>query len=100
MQAGPAIAAEAVQQLETILADSAASMHSTAGATTGNVSEGGSSASTSSKAEKAAWWRARLGLDQRLSTLLEGLDSRCLGPWLCAVSPFPFPRNGHMAVYL
>ena len=73
-----------MQQLEAILADSAASMQGTAGATSGNGSEGGSSVSTSSKGQKAAWWRARLGLDDRLRALLEGLDSRCLGPWLCA----------------
>ncbi len=82
-------AAEAAQQLEAILEDSAASMqaqHSAAaaGASVGAGGAGEGSSSGSSKAAKTAWWRARLGLDERLRCLLEGLDSRCLAPWMCA----------------
>lgn len=32
-------------------------------------------------ADKTAWWRQRLALDERMATLLQQLDDHCLGPW-------------------
>jgi hypothetical protein len=57
----------AADELEAILEDSAASMRGEGGRDT--------------KAQKAAWWRARLALDERLKRLLLHLQA-CLGPWM------------------
>ena len=32
-------------------------------------------------ADKAAWWRKRLALDQRMAALLQHMDDDWLGPW-------------------
>ena len=32
-------------------------------------------------ADKTAWWRKRLELDQRMAALLQHLDADWLGPW-------------------
>ncbi len=57
----------AAEELEAILEDSAASMQGQGDRDT--------------KAQKAAWWRARLELDERLKQLLLHLQA-CLGPWM------------------
>lgn len=77
-----------MQQLEAILEDSAASMgaqHSAPAGGPGDQARAQAAASMSgnSRAQKTAWWRARLGLDERLRALLQRLDSGCLGPWRC-----------------
>lgn len=56
----------AAEELEAIMEDSAASMRG----------EG----VRDTKAQKAAWWRARLALDERLKLLLHRLQA-CLEPW-------------------
>jgi len=55
----------AAEELEAILEDSAASMRGEEARDT--------------KAQKAAWWRARLALDERLNALLDRMQA-CLGP--------------------
>jgi hypothetical protein len=64
MQIGPESLPE---QLEALLADSRASMNC----------EG----ERETKAQKAAWWRRRLSLDERMRGLLERMQA-CLGPWM------------------
>ena len=87
-----------MKQLEAILADSAASMqapHSAAAAGADTAAQGAmEGSSTCSKASKAAWWHARMSLDERLRCLLEDLDSPCLGPWMC-VLPHLLTNCGH-----
>lgn len=83
-------AQDAVQQLEAILEDSAASMGAQHSAPAGGSGQQlgqavAASMSVSSKAQKTAWWRARLGLDERLRALLQHLDASRLGPWRCAL---------------
>ncbi|CAL8470074.1 g9616 [Coccomyxa elongata] len=58
----------AAEELEAIMEDSAASMRG----------EG----ERDTKAQKAAWWRTRLALDERLKLLLHRLQA-CLEPWTC-----------------
>lgn len=54
-------------QLESILEDSAASMRSEEERVT--------------KVQKAAWWRKRLALNERLKSILLQMQA-ALGPWL------------------
>lgn len=57
----------AVREFESILADSAASMKADVAPMT--------------SADKTAWWRQRMALDQRMADLLKHLDLAWLGPW-------------------
>jgi len=56
-------------ELTSILQDSAASMSGSAAFTT--------------EGEKAAWWRTRIRLDERLAALLRHAGRDWLGPWRC-----------------
>jgi len=59
--------ASALEEFDSIMADSASSMKADAPLVT--------------LADKTAWWRKRLELDQRMATLLQHLDEDWLGPW-------------------
>ncbi len=59
--------ASALEEFDSIMADSASSMKSDAPLVT--------------SADKTAWWRKRLELDQRMAALLQHLDEDWLGPW-------------------
>ena len=57
----------ALEEFDSIMADSASSMKADAPLVT--------------SADKTAWWRKRLALDQRMAALLQHLDDDWLGPW-------------------
>ncbi|KAL0042551.1 hypothetical protein WJX79_003322 [Trebouxia sp. C0005] len=59
--------AAALEEFDSIMTDSASSMKSDAPLVT--------------SANKTAWWRKRLELDQRMAALLQHLDEEWLGPW-------------------
>ena len=59
--------ASALEEFNSIMTDSASSMKADAPLVT--------------SAEKTAWWRKRLELDQRMAALLQHLDEDWLGPW-------------------
>ncbi|BDA44094.1 probable separin at C-terminar half [Coccomyxa sp. Obi] len=73
----------AAEELEAIMEDSAASMRG----------EG----ERDTKAQKAAWWRARLALDERLKLLLHRLQA-CLDPWTCLMLGARRPLPSEAAV--
>ena len=62
------------------MADSAASMQSTAQAGMTEQSAGQQQESDIA-AQRMHWWRQRLQLDQRMAALLRDLDSGWLGAW-------------------
>lgn len=47
----------------------------------------------SSAADKAAWWKQRVKLDQRMAALLQQMDARWLGPWRCLLVQPPAERG-------
>ncbi len=57
----------AMEEFESIISDSASSMKADTPLLTA--------------ADKSAWWRKRLALDQRMAGLLQHLDDDWLGPW-------------------
>lgn len=57
----------ALREFGSILSDSAVSMKAEVPLVT--------------TADKSAWWRQRLALDQRMADLLKHLDAAWLGPW-------------------
>ena len=59
--------ASALEEFDSIMTDSASSMKADAPLVT--------------SADKTAWWRKRLELDQRMAALLQHLDEDWLGPW-------------------
>lgn len=68
-----------VDELQQILDDSATSM--------------AGSAALSSDADKGAWWRARIALDERVAALLSRVRRGWLGPWRCLLAA-PAGRGG------
>jgi hypothetical protein len=61
-----------VAELNAILEESAASMRGAAELASGK--------------DKAAWWRTRLALDERLAALLQRAGRGWLGPWRCLLA--------------
>ena len=59
-----------LEEFDNIMADSASSMK----------------AEVLTSADKAAWWRQRLMLDQRMAALLHCFSHDWLGPWRCVPS--------------
>ena len=57
---------------------------------TDNASSMKADAPLVTSADKTAWWRKRLELDQRMAVLLQHLDEDWLGPWKCEDAAFDF----------
>jgi hypothetical protein len=64
-----------LKSLNSILSDSSASMQASTQLTTA--------------ADKAAWWKQRLQLDQRMQQVLVELGGEWLGPWRCLLMQPP-----------
>ena len=71
----------ALEEFHAIMEDSSAGVQGTGPQGMSHGSLGQQDGQEGAAAQRMAWWRHRLGLDQRMAALLRSLDDSWLGPW-------------------